>query len=89
MWAGFFNNIGLEFEAEEYSCLPNFYIPSFDRWFEINGQSPTVSGVQKCEQFCRCKDNENIKFSILIGASKPLMLEENFGVLGIREYTWQ
>ena len=45
-------------------------------WFEIKGQPLTVSEIQKCEQFCRCKDNENIKFSILIGAPKPLMLEE-------------
>ena len=31
-----------------------------------------------------------IKFSILIGAPKPLMLEEeDFSILGIREYTWQ
>ena len=61
-----------------------------DRWFEIKGQPLTVSEVQKCEQFCRRKDNENIKFSILIGAPKPLMLEEeDFSILGIREYTWQ
>lgn len=41
-------------------------------------------------KFCRRKDNENIKFSILIGAPKPLMLEEeDFSILGIREYTWQ
>ena len=59
-------------------------------WFEIKGQPLTVSEVQKCEQFCRRKDNENIKFSILIGAPKPLMLEEeDFSILGIREYTWQ
>ena len=56
--------------------MPDFYIPSIDRWFEIKGQPLTVSEIQKCEQFCRCKDNENIKFSILIGAPKPLMLEE-------------
>ena len=61
---------------EECSYLPDFYIPSIDRWFEIKGQPLTVSEIQKCEQFCRCKDNENIKFSILIGAPKPLMLEE-------------
>ena len=61
---------------EECSYLPDFYIPSIDRWFEIKGQPLTVSEVQKCEQFCRRKDNENIKFSILIGAPKPLMLEE-------------
>ena len=61
---------------EECSYLPDFYIPSIDRWFEIKGQPLTVSEIQKCEQFCRRKDNENIKFSILIGAPKPLMLEE-------------
>lgn len=96
-WAVFFNNIGLEYEYEmegfdmkECSYLPDFYIPSIDRWFEIKGQPLTVSEVQKCEQFCRRKDNENIKFSILIGAPKPLMLEEeDFSILGIREYTWQ
>ena len=90
-------NIGLEYEYEmegfdmkECSYLPDFYIPSIDRWFEIKGQPLTVSEVQKCEQFCRRKDNENIKFSILIGAPKPLMLEEeDFSILGIREYTWQ
>lgn len=96
-WAVFFNNIGFEYEyemedfdMEECSYLPDFYIPSIDRWFEIKGQPLTVSEVQKCEQFCRRKDNENIKFSILIGAPKPLMLEEeDFSILGIREYTWQ
>ncbi len=95
-WAVFFNNIGLEYEyevegfdMEECSYLPDFYIPSIDRWFEIKGQPLTVSEIQKCEQFCRRKDNENIKFSILIGAPKPLMLEEDFSILGIREYTWQ
>lgn len=78
------------FDMKECSYLPDFYIPSIDRWFEIKGQPLTVSEVQKCEQFCRRKDNENIKFSILIGAPKPLMLEEeDFSILGIREYTWQ
>ena len=48
---------------EECSYLPDFYIPSIDRWFEIKGQPLTVSEIQKCEQFCRRKDNENIKFS--------------------------
>lgn len=71
------------------TCLTSI-IPSIDRWFEIKGQPLTVSEVQKCEQFCRRKDNENIKFSILIVAPKPLMLEEeDFSILGIREYTWQ
>lgn len=66
-WAVFFNNIGLEYEYEmegfdmkECSYLPDFYIPSIDRWFEIKGQPLTVSEVQKCEQFCRRKDNENM-----------------------------
>lgn len=67
--------------------MPDFYIPSLDRWFEIKSQPLTVSEIQKCEQFCRRKDNENIKFSVLIGVPRLLMLGEVFSFLGIREYT--
>lgn len=96
-WAVFFNRIDLEykyeiegFEMDETSYLPDFYIPSLDRWIEIKGQPLEISEIQKCEDFCRRKDNENIKFSILIGAPKLLMLEEeNFSLLGLREYTWE
>lgn len=55
-WAVFFNNISLEYEYEmdgfemEGLCyLPDFYIPSLDRWLEIKGQMLTVSEIQKCE----------------------------------------
>lgn len=43
-WAIFFDAIGLkyEYEMEGYNMdglryLPDFYIPSLDRWFEIKG----------------------------------------------------
>lgn len=96
-WAVFFNQINLEYEYEldgfemDGVCyLPDFYIPSLDRWIEIKGQPLAISEIEKCEEFCRRKDNENIKFSILIGAPKPLMVrEENFSILGLREYTWE
>ena len=44
LWAVFFNAIGLKYEYEiegfqmgELRYLPDFYIPSLDRWFEIKG----------------------------------------------------
>ena len=44
-WAVFFNAIGLKYEYEiegfqmgELRYLPDFYIPSLDRWFEIKGK---------------------------------------------------
>lgn len=40
------------------------------------------------EEFCFRKDNENIKFSILIGYPELAKVEEP-DVLGIMEYTWE
>lgn len=96
-WAVFFNQIDLEyeyevdgFEMDEICYLPDFYIPSLDRWIEIKGQPLTLSEIQKCEEFCRRKNSDNIKFSILIGAPKLLTLKgEDFSILGLREYTWE
>ena len=96
-WAVFFSAVGLDyeyeiegFEMDDVRYLPDFYIPSLDRWFEIKGQSMSVKEIQKCEQFCFRKDNENIKFSVLIGAPTPAMYHENnFRILGISEFTWE
>lgn len=96
-WAVFFSATGLEyeyeiegFEMEGIKYLPDFYIPRIDRWFEIKGQQLTIKEIQKCEQFCYRKDNENIKFSVLIGA--PALEEyknESTSILGISEFTWE
>ena len=66
-WAVFFNAIGLKYEYEiegfqmgELRYLPDFYIPSLDRWFEIKGKPLSAADIKKCEEFCRRLDNENI-----------------------------
>lgn len=96
-WAMFFDALGLEYEyemegyeMEGIRYLPDFYIPSLNRWFEIKGQPMSIKEMQKCEQFCLRRDNENIKFSVLIGAPKVVMFEnENIQMIGISEYTWE
>ena len=96
-WAVFFSAIGLDyeyeiegFEMEDVRYLPDFYIPSLDRWFEVKGQPLSVEEIKKCEQFCCRKNNEKIKFSILIGA--PALTQVDAGgisVLGVREFVWE
>ena len=74
-WAVFFNAVGLtyEYEIEGFEMdgtryLPDFYIPNLNRWFEIKGKPLSLGEIKKCEEFCRRLDNENIKFSVLIGS---------------------
>ena len=96
-WAIFFSAVGLEYEYEiegynmgQTNYLPDFYIPSLDRWFEIKGHLLNVEEMKKCEEFCFRTDNENIKFSILIGAPALARLEtEEMSILGIQEFTWE
>jgi len=92
-WAVFFNAIGLEYEYEmegfemgEIRYLPDFYIPKLDRWFEIKGHLLSEAEIQKCEEFCHRKDNENIKFSILIGAPDAVKIDDFYGIM---EYIWE
>lgn len=92
-WAVFFDAIGLkyEYEVEGFEMdgnryLPDFYIPSVNRWFEIKAKPLSVSELKKCESFCENKDNGDIKYSILIGS--PEIVDIN-GVGGIKEYVWE
>jgi len=92
-WAVFFSAVGLDYQYEvegfemgDVRYLPDFYIPSIDRWFEIKGKTMSIEEIKKCEQFCYRKDNENIKFSILIGAPALAQYED---ILGISEFTWE
>ncbi len=94
-WAIFFDQVGLayEYEYEGFEMdgiryLPDFYIPSLDRWFEIKGKSLSKEELKKCEEFCQRLDNENIKFSILIGS--PVLCASRIGdFYGILEYVWE
>ena len=96
-WAVFFHGLGLEYqyEPEGYQMdaiqyLPDFYVPSLNRWFEIKGKPLSVNEIQKCEEFCRRLDNENIKFSILLGPPQPAVFQdEGYEFFGVLEYTWQ
>jgi len=99
-WAVFFKAVGLEyqyepegFEMDGIRYLPDFYLPSIDRWFEIKGKALSVEEIKKCEEFCLRKDNYGIKFSIVIGPPQPAALQfEEPGYedcLGIEEYAWQ
>lgn len=92
-WAIFFDIIGLkyEYEMEGYDMegiryLPDFYIPSLDRWFEIKGKSLNNYEMKKCEEFCSRKDNKNIKFSVLIGTPEVVRIDDFIGIL---EYVWE
>lgn len=92
-WAVFFNAIGLEyqyeiegFEMDGVRYLPDFYIPSLNRWFEIKGTVLNTKEIKKCEEFCRRFDNENIKYSILIGAPDAIKIDGYYGIL---EYVWE
>lgn len=99
-WAVFFRAVGLEYQYEPEGfemggiCyLPDFYIPSIDRWFEIKGKALSVPEIKKCEEFCLRKDNYGIKFSIVIGPPQPIQLnleEPGYSsAFGIEEYAWQ
>lgn len=96
-WAVFFSSLGLdyEYEIEGYQMdveryLPDFYVPSLDRWFEIKGQPLNNYEIKKCEEFCYRKDNENIKFSILIGSPTLVRYKnKDISITGIKEFTWE
>ena len=92
-WAVFFDLIGLkyEYEVEGFEMngiryLPDFYIPSLDRWFEIKAKPLSEYEMKKCEEFCFNKDNENIKFSVLIGSPEAVKIDDFAGVM---EYVWE
>ncbi|WP_314389244.1 hypothetical protein [uncultured Abiotrophia sp.] len=92
-WAVFFDMIGLkyEYEVEGFEMkgiryLPDFYIPSLDRWFEIKSTPLSEYEMKKCEEFCFNKDYENIKFSVLVGSPEVKKIEEFIGVM---EYVWE
>ena len=42
--------------------------------------------MKKCEEFCYRKDNENIKFSVLIGSPEIVKIDDYVGIL---EYVWE
>ena len=94
-WAVFFNAVGLtyEYEIEGFEMdgtryLPDFYIPNLNRWFEIKGKPLSLGEIKKCEEFCRRLDNENIKFSVLIGS--PNLCAVRIGDFSvILEYVWE
>ena len=92
-WAIFFDMIGLkyEYEVEGFEMngiryLPDFYIPSLDRWFEIKAKPLSEYEMKKCEEFCFNKDNENIKFSVLVGSPEAVKID---AFAGIMEYVWE
>ena len=97
-WAVFFDAIGLKYEYEvegyeiegckkgEIHYLPDFYIPSLDRWFEIKAKPLNEYEMKKFEEFCYNKDNENIKFSVLIGSPEAVRIDMFSGII---EYVWQ
>lgn len=97
-WAVFFDAIGLKYEYEvegykiegsevnEIRYLPDFYIPSLDRWFEIKAKPLSEYEMKKCEEFCFYKDNKNIKFSVLIGSPEPIRVNKFSGIM---EYVWE
>lgn len=80
-WAILFDAIGLKyeyevegFEMEGIRYLPDFYIPRLDRWFEIKAKPLNNYELKKCEEFCFNKDNENIKFSVLVGLPEAVKI---------------
>lgn len=92
-WAIFFDMIGLkyEYEVEGFEMngiryLPDFYIPCLDRWFEIKAKPLSDYEMKKCEEFCFNKDNENIKFSVLVGSPEVVKIDK---FAGIMEYVWE
>ena len=92
-WAVFFDMIGLkyEYEIEGFEMngiryLPDFYIPSLDRWFEIKAKPLSEYEMKKCEEFCFNKDNENIKFSVLVGSPEAVKIDKFAGII---EYVWE
>lgn len=92
-WAVFFDAIGLkyEYEVEGFEMngvryLPDFYIPSLNRWFEIKAKPLSEYEIKKCEEFCFNMDNENIKFSILIGSPEVVRIDD---FTGIMEFVWE
>ena len=69
----FFDMIGLKYEYEVEG-------------FEIKAKPLSEYEMKKCEDFCFNKDNENIKFSVLIGSPEAVKIDDFSGVL---EYVWE
>lgn len=74
------------FEMNGIRYLPDFYLTNLDRWFEIKAKPLSEYEMKKCEEFCFNKDNENIKFSVLIGSPEAVKIDNFAGVL---EYVWE
>jgi hypothetical protein len=55
-WAVFFKSCGIRFEYEKEGYdlgggvwyLPDFWLPDFDRWFEVKGKRPSTDELDKC-----------------------------------------
>ena len=60
------------YEMDDIRYLPDFYLPEYDRWFEIKGKPMSIAEIKKCEEFCFRKDNENINMLIDIHLNKLL-----------------
>jgi hypothetical protein len=67
-WAVFFDVLKIEYryEPEGYDLpmvgyyLPDFYVPSWETWFEIKGSEPTETERQKCLQLALVKGQDVI-----------------------------
>lgn len=55
-WAVFFDELNIEWEYEkegykldDFSYLPDFWLPEYKYWLEVKGVSPTPDEVKKCQ----------------------------------------
>ena len=95
-WAVFFDAAGIKYEYEPegfdlsggVKYLPDFYLPSVERWIEIKGSPLTDSEMEKVEMFCEALDEEGVKFNIFIG-SPEVETFGSCGVAGIKGFSYE
>lgn len=76
-WAVFFDalNISWEYEKEGYDLdgiyyLPDFWLPSYQYWFEIKGQTPTDEEKFKCKKL-----NFLSEYPVVLAVGEPHLNE--------------
>lgn len=91
-WAVFFDalEIAWEYEKEGFNLegtwyLPDFWLPQYNYWIEIKGQTPTSEEVEKCALLARAiYQSQSKKQVFLFAGSIPMPPQEAMNATGYR-----
>jgi hypothetical protein len=83
-WAVLFDSLGFkwEYEKEGYDLgeigwyLPDFYLPEFNCWIEIKGDSPSDNDLEKCQIFSLLMFGEEKEYDAILTFNTEIMMNE-------------